>query len=111
MLLLAARQTAGTWAQAVLGIYPAPNQGALTAGIGDWAGRSEQPAALTAGSARADQAIGSRVSVFGRYSDSPSENQFAHPLQVNRIDLRFQSLTLGKPPPSHRAHHRHRSRQ
>ncbi len=91
---LAARQTAGTWAQPVLGIYPAPNEGALTTAIGDWAGRSEQPAALTAGNARADQAIGSRVSVFGRYSDSPSENQFGA-FQVNRIDLRFQSLTLG----------------
>jgi hypothetical protein len=91
---LAARQTAGSWAQAVLGIYPAPNQGLLTAGIGDWAGRSEQPASLTAGSARADQAIGSRVSLFGRYSDAPSENQFGA-FQVNRIDLRFQSLTVG----------------
>jgi hypothetical protein len=91
---LDARQTAGTWAQAVLGIYPVPNQGLLTAGIGDWAGRSEQPASLTAGSARADQAIGSRVSLFGRYSDAPSENQFGA-FQVNRIDLRFQSLTLG----------------
>ncbi|MGB7761461.1 MAG: TonB-dependent receptor, partial [Bryobacteraceae bacterium] len=47
-----------------------------------------------AGSARADQAIGSRVSLFGRYSDAPSENQFGA-FQVNRIDLRYQSLTLG----------------
>ena len=91
---LAARQMAEPWAQAVLGIYPAPNEGALTAGIGDWAGRSEQPASLTAGSARADQAIGSRVSVFGRYSNSPSKNQFGT-FQVNRIDLGFQSVTLG----------------
>jgi hypothetical protein len=91
---IAARQTAATWAQPVLSIYPLPNAGSLTAGIGDWAGRSEQPAALNAGSARADQAIGSRVSLFGRYSDAPSENQFGA-FQVNRIDLRFQSLTLG----------------
>jgi hypothetical protein len=91
---LDARQTAGLWVQPVLGIFPAPNQGALTTEIGDWAGRSEQPAALTAGSARVDQAIGSRVSLFARYSDAPSENQFGA-FQVNRIDLRFQSLTLG----------------
>ena len=89
---LATRQTAASWARAVLGIYPAPNQGALSTGIGDWAGRSEQPAALTAGSARVDQAIGSRVSVFGRYSNAPSENQFGA-FQVNRLG--FQSLTLG----------------
>jgi hypothetical protein len=91
---LAARQTAAAWAQPVLGIYPEPNEGALTTGIGDWAGRSEQPAALTAGSARLDQAIGSRVAVFGRYSNAPSENQFGT-FQVNRIDLGFESLTLG----------------
>ncbi len=91
---LAARQTAGSWAQAVLGIYPNPNEGALTTGIGNWVGRSEQPAALTAGSVRVDQAIGSRVSLFGRYSNAPSENQFGT-FQVNRIDLGFQSLTLG----------------
>ena len=76
------------------GHLPGAERGALTTGIGDWAGRSEQPAALFAGSARADQAIGSRVSLFGRYSDAPSENQFGA-FQVNRIDLRFQSLTLG----------------
>jgi len=91
---LETRETAALWAQPVLGIYPAPNQGALTAGVGNWVGRSEQPAALDAGSARVDQAIGSRVSFFGRYSDAPSENQFGA-FQVNRIDLRFQSLTLG----------------
>ena len=91
---LAARQTAAAWVQPVLGIYPAPNQGLLTAGIGDWAGRSEQPASLTAGSVRLDQAVGSRVSLFGRYSDAPSDNQFGA-FQVNRIDLRFQTLTLG----------------
>ena len=90
----AARQTAAQWAQPVLSLYPAPNQGLLTAGLGDWAGRSEQPATLTAGSARLDQAIGSRVTVFGRYSDAPSENQFGA-FQVNRIDLRFQTLTAG----------------
>ena len=91
---LAAREAAGTWAQAVLSIYPAPNEGALTSGIGNWAGRSEQPASLTAGSARVDQAIGSRVSLFGRYANAPSANQFGA-FQVNRIDLGFQSLTLG----------------
>jgi len=91
---VAARQSAASWAQPVLGIYPVPNEGLLDADIGNWAGRSEQPAALNAGSARADQAIGSRVSLFGRYSDAPSRNQFGA-FQVNRIDLRFQSLTLG----------------
>jgi hypothetical protein len=91
---LAARAAAGAWALPVLGIYPAPNEGALTSGIGNWVGRSEQPASLTAGSARVDQAIGSRVSLFGRYANAPSENQFGA-FQVNRIDLGFQSLTLG----------------
>ena len=41
-----------------------------------------------------DQAITSRGTFFGRYNDSPSANEFGS-TQVNRLDLRFQSLTMG----------------
>jgi outer membrane receptor protein involved in Fe transport len=41
-----------------------------------------------------DQAITSRGTFFGRYNDSPSANEFGG-TQVNRLDLRFQSLTMG----------------
>ena len=46
------------------------------------------------GRRRLDQAVTSRVTLFGRYNDSPSTNQFGS-LQVNRLNLRSQSLTLG----------------
>jgi len=89
-----ARAAAAAWAQPALNVFPLPNGGALASGIGDWVGRTVQPANLNAGSARVDQAIGSRVSVFGRYNNAPSNNEFGS-LTINRIDLGFQSLTLG----------------
>ena len=41
-----------------------------------------------------DHALTSRVTLFGRYSDSPSSNEFGS-IQVNQLDLRLRSLTLG----------------
>ena len=51
--------------------------------------RDYRPAA-----SRLDQALGARVTLFGRYNDSPSRNEFGA-LAVNQLDLRSQSLTLG----------------
>jgi hypothetical protein len=91
---LDARQTAADWAQPLLSLFPAPTGGPLASGVGEWLGRNNRPASLNTGGARVDQAIGSRVSLFGRYNDSPSRNQFGS-LAVNELDLRSQSLTLG----------------
>jgi hypothetical protein len=88
-----ARAMVAPWAQAALNVFPLPNGGALTPLLGSWAGSSVQPAELNAGSVRVDQAIGRRVSLFGRYNNSPSNNEFGS-LTVNRIDLGFTSLTL-----------------
>jgi hypothetical protein len=38
--------------------------------------------------------LGSRATLFVRYNDSPSSNQFGA-IEVNRLDLRFKSLALG----------------
>ena len=89
-----ARQTVATWAQAAVNLFPMPNAGTLAGGIGEWVGRDNRPAGLDAGSARVDHALTSRVTLFGRYSDSPSSNQFGS-IQVNQLDLRLRSLTLG----------------
>jgi len=80
--------------QAVLNLFPQPNQGPLGQGAGLWTGQINRPAGLTSGSARIDQAVTPRVTLFARYSDSPSHNDFGTP-EVNHIDLRAQSLTLG----------------
>jgi hypothetical protein len=79
---------------AVLNLFPQPNQGPLGTNTGLWTGQINRPAGLTSGSARVDQAVTPRVTLFARYSDSPSHNDFGMP-QVNHLDLRAQSLTLG----------------
>lgn len=91
---IAIRATFEPWAQAAASLFPAPNGAALTGNLGVWTGHNSQPAGLDTGGVRLDQAIASRVTLFGRYNDSPSTNQFGS-LQVNRLDLRSQSLTLG----------------
>jgi hypothetical protein len=90
----AGRQTVGIWVQPVLNLFPAPTNPATSASIGEWTGRTDHPAHLDAGGVRIDQAIGSRVSLFGRYNDSPSDNAFGT-LAVDQLSLRSQSLTLG----------------
>ncbi len=91
---LAARQAAAGWAQPALSLFPMPNAGQLTGGIGEWVGSNVLPAGLDTGTARVDQALGSRASLFARYSDSPSANQFGN-LGIDHLDLRIRSLTAG----------------
>jgi hypothetical protein len=91
---LGTRQAAAGWAQPALSLFPMPNAGQLTGGIGEWVGSSVLPAGLNTGTARVDQAVGSRAGVFARYSDSPSANQFGN-LGIDHLDLRIQSLTAG----------------
>lgn len=91
---MAIRPTFDLWAQSAVSLFPAPNGAALSQGVGVWTGRTVQPAGLNTGGARLDQAITPRISLFGRYNDSPSTNTFGG-LQVNRLDLRSQSMTVG----------------
>jgi hypothetical protein len=91
---LAARQTASAWAQPALDLFPAPNGADLGNGLAQWNGRNIRPSSLHSGLVRMDQAITSRGTFFARYNDSPSANEFGGE-QVNRLDLRFQSLTMG----------------
>ncbi len=82
------------WAEPVLDLFPLPTGGSPAGGVGEATGRVDRPAGLQAGSVRVDQALTSRVTLFGRYNDSPSDNQFGT-LGVNHLDLRSRSLTLG----------------
>ena len=90
----AGRQSAGDWVQPALDLFPVPNNPAAPTATAEWTGRSDHPARLDAGAARIDQAIGTRLSLFGRYNDSPSDNEYGS-LAVNQLNLRSQSLTLG----------------
>jgi hypothetical protein len=79
----------------LVNLFPLPNGPLLgTNGYADWLGQIDRPASLTSGSARIDQALTPRITLFGRYSDSPSANEFGTP-EVNHLNLRSQSLTLG----------------
>ena len=81
--------------QPLVNLFPEPNGPVLGQnGYAAWLGQFNRPASLTSGSARIDQAITPRITFFGRYADSPSTNQFGTP-EVNHLDLRSQSLTLG----------------
>jgi Carboxypeptidase regulatory-like domain len=92
---VATRTSLLTTVQPLVNLFPLPNGAALGAtGNSDWLGETNRPAGLTSGSGRIDQAITPRVTLFGRYADSPSHNQFGTP-EVNHLDLRSQSLTLG----------------
>jgi hypothetical protein len=91
---LAARQAAADWAQPALSFFPLPNAGQLTGGMGEWVGSNVLPAGLNTGTARLDQAVGSRASLFARFSDSPSSNHFGN-LGIDHLDLGIRSLTAG----------------
>ncbi len=91
---LESRQLAADWVQPLLDRFPAPTAVAPGADIGEWTGRNDRPAALDTGGIRVDQALGSRASLFARYNDSPSHNEFGT-LSINRLDLRTRSLTFG----------------
>jgi Carboxypeptidase regulatory-like domain/TonB-dependent Receptor Plug Domain len=80
--------------RAVLNLFPQPTESLTAVNTGLWTGQINRPAGLTSGSVRIDQAVTQRVTFFGRYSDSPSYNDFGIP-QVNHLNLRAQSLTLG----------------
>ena len=71
-----------------------PTVPTLGNGLAAWYGRNVRPSQLDSGLARIDHALTSRATLFARYNDSPSFNEFGS-TQINRLDLRFQSLTLG----------------
>ena len=84
-----------TTVQPLANLFPEPNGPVLGQnGYADWLGQFNRPASLPSGSARIDQAITPRITLFGRFADSPSANQFGTP-EVNHLDLGSETLTLG----------------
>ena len=90
----ATRAAAPVWVQPALDLYPQANGADLGNGLAAWYGRNVRPSQLDSGLARIDHALTSRATLFARYNDSPSFNEFGS-TQINRLDLRFKSLTLG----------------
>src|SRR5580704_7938630 len=91
---LAAREAAPAWVQPVLNLFPAPNGPGLGNGLAQWTAGVSRPSRLDTGGARLDHAISSRLTAFGRYSDSPSSTEFGSS-QVNFLDVHSKGVTLG----------------
>ena len=65
-------------------------------------GRNVRPSQLDSGLARIDHALTSRATLFARYNDSPSFNEFGS-TQINRLDLRFKKPDSGTQPAAQHA--------
>ena len=90
----AARESAPDLVQPVLSLFPAANGPYLGGGLATWTGRFSRPSRLDTGGARIDHALTSRLTAFGRFSESPSRTEFGSNT-VNSLDLGSRSLTLG----------------
>jgi hypothetical protein len=91
---VAARQSAPVWAQPALNLFPLPNGPVYANGLAEWSGQVSRPSRLDAGAVRLDQALGSRVTLFTRYSESPSSTEFGTN-SANALDLGSRSVTVG----------------
>ncbi len=89
---LAFRAEAPDWAQPVLHLFPAPNGPTLGRDLQEWTGPNLGPSRLDAGSLRIDHALTSRVTLFGRYNQTPSANRFGA-FQVSDLVLHSRNLT------------------
>jgi Carboxypeptidase regulatory-like domain/TonB dependent receptor-like, beta-barrel len=80
----AARQQASTAMRPYLNAYPAPNGRPLATGLAQFSASYTNPSKLDAYSVRVDHLVSARVSLFARYSYSPS-----------RLDLRGPFFSSG----------------
>src|SRR5215469_14473462 len=88
------REAAPDWLKPALNLFPEPNGPPLGNGLAAWNARNWRPGVLDAGSARIDQMLGSHATLFARYTDSPSANDFGS-FQVSHLEFRSWSGTLG----------------
>jgi hypothetical protein len=94
-----ARTSASNQVAPFLTAYPEPNDRTVVPGVytSPFTGNFSNPATLNAGSIRVDHTFNSKVSVFGRYNDAPSETvQRTQSLnELDSTDIRTRTLTLG----------------
>jgi hypothetical protein len=96
---LASRQVAPAAMQPYLNAYPIPNEAELGNGLAQFNGSYSNPSSLDAYSIRIDHAINSRLSIFGRYNNSPSRtnvrNTFGVLSGTELISTSVQTFTVG----------------
>jgi hypothetical protein len=91
---LATRQSTAVYGQPILNLFPQPTGPDFGDGLALWSGQVSRPSRLDEGAVRLDQALGSRLTLFTRYSESPSSTQFGTN-SVNALSLGARSITLG----------------
>ena len=91
---LAARDAATGSGKQFLEAFPIPNGRDLQDGQAEWNYRSSRPSRLATASFRVDQAVGSRASMFARYTEGPSASQYGV-LELSDAKFRWRSLTWG----------------
>ncbi|HYO80287.1 MAG TPA: carboxypeptidase regulatory-like domain-containing protein [Bryobacteraceae bacterium] len=91
---LQARKSAVAAYRPLLEAYPVPNGPELGLAQAERFVQTVRPADLQTASARVDRMLGSRGSLFFRYSDSPSNSEFGY-LQVHRSQFSSRSFTAG----------------
>jgi len=94
-----ARTTSPSALAPFLAAFPEPDDRAVTPGVyaGPFTGNFSNPATLNAGSIRIDRTFQSKVVLFGRYNEAPSETA-VRSQSLNEIDtseVRTRTLTLG----------------
>ncbi|MBZ5593961.1 MAG: TonB-dependent receptor [Acidobacteriia bacterium] len=89
-----ARLDAPGWARPLLDLFPLPNGQELGSGLAEWMGQTDRPSRFDAANIRIDHALTSRITLFGRYSQTPSWSEFGR-AQINQIAIRSRGLTLG----------------
>ena len=80
--------------QPILNAFPLPNGRDLGGGLTELTASTLRPSALDAGSLRLDHALSARLSLFARYSRTPSTTESGYS-QINVSHFRSDILTIG----------------
>ncbi len=91
---VAARSAASGIERRLLDAFPVAPAAELRDGTSAYAGVSSRPIGMESGSARLDLAPAPQLTVFARYSQTPSRAEVGYS-QVNRSRLAYRSATLG----------------
>ena len=96
---LASRQQAPATMQPYLNAYPIPNGAAGGPGLAEFSGSYSNPSSLDAYSVRVDHVINSKLTLFGRYDDSPSQTSVRNPFgtlsSTQLLSTSVQTFTVG----------------
>jgi outer membrane receptor protein involved in Fe transport len=96
---LVSRQAAPASMQPYLNAYPLPNGPAAGSGLAQFSGSYSNPSSLDAYSIRIDHAINSKLALFGRYNNSPSQTNVRDPYgslsSTQLLSTSVQTFTLG----------------